>query len=137
MDNTLSPFVSWPERKHLWRTMPQCFVYSFGRKVTVMIDCFGIFIEKQPNLLARAQTFSSYKNHNTIKMLYGITPQGIISYVSEAWGGRTSDKCLTKNCNFQKYLIPGDLVMADRGYTISESVGLKPCQVNDNSIHKE
>ena len=78
MDNTLSPFVSWPEREHLLRTMPQCFMYSFGRKVTVVIDCFEIFIEKPTNLLPRAQTFSNYKNHNTIKILIGITPQGTI-----------------------------------------------------------
>ena len=105
--------------------MPQCFMYSFGRKVTVVIHCFEIFIEKPSNLLARAQTFSNYKNHNTIKILIGITPQGIITYVSEAWGGRTSDKYLTENCGFLEYLIPGNMVMADRGFTISESVGLK------------
>jgi len=69
-------------------------MYSFGRKVIVAIDCFEIFIERPTNLLARTQTFSNYKNHNTIKILIGITPQGTISYVSEAWDGRTSDKYL-------------------------------------------
>ena len=124
MDNTLSPFVSWPKREQLWRTMRQCLIYSFGRKVTVVIHCFEIFIEEPTNLLARAQTFSNYKNHNT-KILIGITPQETISYVSEAWGGRMSHKYLTENCGFLEYLIPGDMVMADRGFTISDSVGLK------------
>lgn len=32
-----------------------CFRYAFGNKVTVIIDCFEIFIEKPTNLLARAQ----------------------------------------------------------------------------------
>ena len=106
-------------------------MYSFGRKVTVVIDCFEIFIEKPTNLLPRAQTFSNYKNHNTIKILIGITPQGTISYISEAWVGRTSDKYLTENCGFLEYLIPGDMVMADRGFTISESVGLKHAKGKD------
>ena len=125
MDSRLSCFINWPERKHLWKTMPMCFQYTFGKKVTVVIDCFEIFIEKPSNLLARAQTFSSYKHHNTIKVLIGITPQGTVCFVSEAWGGCTSDKHLTENCGFLDKVLPGDTVMADRGFTISESVGLK------------
>ena len=79
MDCTLQPFIKWPEREALWHTMPQCFQQSFGKKVTVIIDCFEIFIDRPSNLLARAQTFSSYKHHNTVKVLIGITPQGTIS----------------------------------------------------------
>ena len=45
--------------------------------------------------------------------------------MSEAWGGRTSDKFLSENCGILDKLLPGDTVMADRGFTISESVGLR------------
>lgn len=125
MDARLSFFIKWPDREHLWKTMPMCFQYTFGRNVTVIIDCFEVFIEKPTNLLARAQTFSSYKHLNTIKVLIGITPQGAICFVSEAWGGRTWDKFLTENCGFLNKLCPGNTVMADRGFTITESVGLQ------------
>lgn len=81
MDAGLSPLVYWPERYQLWHTMPMCFRYSFGKKVTVIIDRFEVFIEKPSNLLARAQTFSLYKHHNTIKILIDITPQGTICCV--------------------------------------------------------
>ena len=56
-------------------TMPRCFFYAFGHKTTVIIDCFEILIDRPSNLLARAQTFSSYKHHNNVKVLIGITPQ--------------------------------------------------------------
>lgn len=130
MDVRLSPLISWPSREQLQRTMPKCFIDSFGLKTSVIIDCFEIFIDRPSNLLARAQTFSNYKHHNTAKVLIGITPQGTISFVSEAWGGRTSDKFLTENCGFLKNLLPGDLVLADRGFTVHEQVWFHQAELN-------
>ena len=113
MDIRLSPIIRWPERDDLWHTMPLCFQFSFGKKTTIIIDCFEIFIERPSNLLARAQTFSNYKHHNTVQVLIAITRQGSICFTSKAWGGRTSDKYLTDKCGLLNQLKPGDLVMAD------------------------
>ena len=63
-------------------------------------------------------------------MLIGITPQGSICFVSEAWGGRNSDKFLTENCCLLDNLIPGDLVLADRGFTVHESVQFHQAKLN-------
>ena len=129
MDVRLSPLIRWPERDELWCTMPLCFQFSFGKKTTIIIDCFEVSIERPSNLLARSQTFSNYKHHNTVKVLIGITPQGSICFTSKAWGGRTSDKYLTEKCGLLNSLKPGDLVLADRGFTISESVALYQAQL--------
>ena len=52
MDARLSPLVYWPERNQLWKTMPMCFKYSFGNKVTVIIDCFEV-LERLQNTRPR------------------------------------------------------------------------------------
>lgn len=43
--------------------------------------------------------------------------------LSQAWVGRVSDKHLTENCGLLQNLLPGDIVLADRGFDISDSVG--------------
>ena len=71
MDVHLSRLILWPERQDLRKTMPECFRNAFGDKVAVIIDCFEVFIDRPSNLLARSCTWSSYKHHNTIKLLIG------------------------------------------------------------------
>lgn len=75
--------IYWPEREALRCTMPRSFFTTFGNSVAVIIDCFEIGIEKPSSLKARAQTWSSYKNKNTVKYLIAITPQGVISFISQ------------------------------------------------------
>lgn len=120
----LNDLVKWPERDYLRRTMPMCFRRTFGTKVAVIIDCFEVFIDRPSSLLPRAQTWSRYKNHNTAKFLIGIAPQGVVTFISEGWGGRTSDRKVTESCGILDNLLPGDSVLADRGFTIGNAVGL-------------
>ena len=130
MDVRLRDLIYWPDREALQKTMPVCFQESFGKKVSIIIDCFEIFIERPSNLEARATTWSNYKHKNTVKVLLGITPQGVISFVSDTWGGRVSDKYLTDHCGILKKLLPGDIVLADRGFDISESVGMMQAKLH-------
>lgn len=110
-------------------SMPHQFAESFGKNVAAIVDCFEVFIEKPSNVLARAQTFSQCKHVYTMKYIIVITPQGVISFISNRWGGRISDKHITEQSGFLNKLLPGDIVLADRGFNIRESVGMMCAEV--------
>ncbi|XP_046860953.1 uncharacterized protein LOC124454191 [Xenia sp. Carnegie-2017] len=79
--NHLSPLILWPDREALRKTLPVDF-RKHCPKCVAIIDFFEIFLDRALNLLARAQTYSSYKHHNMIKYLIAISPQGTISFIS-------------------------------------------------------
>ena len=136
----LAFLVKWPDRAQLWGTTPMSFRKYFGTKVATIIDCFEVFTEKPTVLKTRTQTFSTYKHHNAVKFLVGISPQGVVSYNSKAWSGRVSDKFRTENCGILTNLLPNDIVLADRGFDIHESAALydaksKNISKKDNCLH--
>lgn len=98
--------IKWPDRETLHLTMPMSF-RKFFKRCCVIIDCSEVFIERPSDLLARAQVWSNYKHHSTVKFLIGITPQGTISYVSDCVGGRMSDKEIVEQSTLLNYLLPG------------------------------
>ena len=114
--------VKWPTRENLRMSMPQCFRRDFGQRVVVVMDCFELFTERPSSALNKVYTYSNYKHHQTIKYLIGIAPQGVVTFISDGWGGRTSDKHLTEQSGVLNNLLPGDIVMVDRGFNIEESV---------------
>lgn len=114
--------VRFPSRAVLKQHMPLSFRQKYDDNVTIIIDCFEINTES-PNtkaMVASANVFSNYKKHNTIKVLIGISASGGIIYVSEAFGGRASDKEIVKSSGFLGLIREGDFVMADRGFLIED-----------------
>jgi hypothetical protein len=68
-----------------------------------------------------AKCWSNYKHHYTAKVLIGITLNGSISFLSDSYGGRASDIYIVKDSKFLNKLQPGDQIMADRGFKISDN----------------
>ncbi len=111
----------WPSKACVQQTMPKCFKDIYP-SVRVIIDCTEIFIEKPSSVHYQSQTYSNYKHHNTAKGLIGISPSGAVSFVSDLYSGRTSDRQLTKSCGILPLLEENDSVMADRGFEIANDL---------------
>ena len=120
----LNCLILWPEREMLRKTMPLCFRAVYDTKVVTIIDCYKIKIEKPSNLVAKGTTWSQYKQASTVKILLGISPQGVTTFVSDSWGGRVSNKHLICESGILKKLLPGDILLADCGFDIAEEVAL-------------
>ena len=117
----LSFLVRWPDHDASLRTLPHVFRQYFPR-LTGIVDCTEIFIDRPKNLRARGQVYSNYKKHSTVKFLVACTPLGAVSFVSKAWGGRVSDVEIVKNSGFisSNLHFPGDQILADRGFTLKD-----------------
>lgn len=65
-------------------------------------------------------SYSAYKHHNTFKGLIRTAPNGVITYVRKLYPGSVSDKNIVKHCGMLNQMEPGDLVIADKGFLISD-----------------
>lgn len=120
MYEKMEPFITWPDRYSLRKTMPEEFRKCFGIKAAIIVDCFEIFIDCPSNLLAKKRTLWSTQHDMSAKFLIGITSRGVVSYLSIMYTGTTGDKHITENCGILDKLLPGDLLLADRGFDTSE-----------------
>lgn len=107
-----------PLREQVLVNMPSHFINH--QNVYIIYDCTEFFIEKPSGLEAQAVTWSEYKHHCTIKSLIGVSPTGMTTYVSRAWGGRASDRHIVKNENILESIPEGMAVMADKGFEVED-----------------
>ncbi|XP_065054824.1 uncharacterized protein LOC135683491 [Rhopilema esculentum] len=86
----------------------------------LIIHCTEIFAEVPSSMKAQSQTWSEYKHHNTWKVLIGISPSGLITFVSKLWSGKVSDKEITLKSGVLALFEDGDNLMADRGFDVKD-----------------
>ena len=103
--------------------MPQCFLTSFGHQVAVILNFLCIY-RPTFEFISNGLTWSSCKHYK----FFISSLKGTVSYVLEAMGGGgggggedVSDKHSTENCGILKWLLPKDIVLADRGFNIAST----------------
>lgn len=116
--------------------MPRGFKNQFPN-TRIILDATEIPIEKPSNVADQRSTWSSYKNRNTLKAMIGVSPRGVVTYVSDAYGGAASDRQIIENSDlldgrFKK----GDSIMADRGILVQDLFASQDVQVNTPTTMK-
>ena len=108
-----------PSRRKIVKNMPSCFKMLYP-STRIIIDCTEFFIQRPSSLEIQSASFSAYKNHNTCKLLVGISPDGAFTFISDLYEGSISDRDLVIASGLLDKLERGDSVMADKGFEIED-----------------
>ncbi len=104
----------WPSRSDVSFYAPTDFRAKYPT-TRVIVDGTECPMKKPRQPVAQQATFSTYKNRNTVKVLVGCSPGGLVSYISEAYGGSASDRQICERGTLAQMCSPGDSIMADKG----------------------
>ena len=109
----------WPSRELVDENMPSDFKRLY-LSTSVIIDGMEIPIKKPGKPTAKQVTYSTYKNRNALKVLVGIIPGGLVSYVTPAYGGSASGRILVERGDLPHRCAPGDSIMSDKGFNVQD-----------------
>lgn len=90
-------FVIWFDKATIQARMPASFQAHFP-DTRVIIDATEIECQRPGTQRKRILMWSQYKSRWTVKFLVGIAPSGEFTFVSNGFGGRTTDTELTNQC---------------------------------------
>ena len=90
--------------------------------MTPIVDCTEFEMERPSALDSQSASYSSYKSRTTMKSMLGITPSGVLCFVSDLFPGSTSDKEITVLSGFLEKRNHGDQVMAEKGFNCQDEL---------------
>ena len=107
-----------PDAKMRKHTFPPSFKRRFGTDLALVVDCSDLEMQVGSDPQAQHATWSDYHHFNGAKFLGAVTPCGAFVHSSRAYPARASDNAVTELCGFLRYLEKGDMIVADKGFTV-------------------
>lgn len=126
----------WPKRDLVQIYSPHDFFDKFP-DTRLIIDGRECPVKRSKLSLTQQVTFSKYKNRNTVKVVVGLTPGGLISYISPAYGCSTSDHSIIESSKISTACTSGDSIMADKGFELQDLFAPNDVTVNIPSFLKK
>lgn len=88
----------------------------------IVIDCTDLEIAAPKLMSIQNATYSSYRGMNSFKVIVGVAPNAVITYISKLYPGSISDKEIVQQSGFLNNMSTGDLILADKGFLIQDIV---------------
>ena len=114
-----------------WGLKIQSITYSLSRqKQTIctilscrnVIDCTDIEVAAAGLMSQQNATYSSHRGMNSFKVLVGVEPSAVITYVSKLYPGSISDKAIAQESGLLNHFTPGDMILVDKEFLIQDIV---------------
>ena len=129
--SVLSGLIKWPQTS----IGPSHPPYNYLPNSVAIIDGTEMFIQRPTNLVTQKSSYSDYKSHTTVKYLVAIdTFTGVFVFVSAGFSGNASDRFTIERSGILDGLIPGQRILADKGYTARDLFAQKRCFLTISSL---
>ncbi|XP_005924821.3 uncharacterized protein LOC102314347 [Haplochromis burtoni] len=99
-------------------SLPDCF-QPFPN-CRIVLDCTEVSVSGRESRDTQSCLYSQRKGRIILKALIGVAPNGVITFASNLYSGKTSDKAITADCGVLRHLQPGDMVIAGKDFTIQD-----------------
>ncbi|CAN7977461.1 unnamed protein product [Ixodes persulcatus] len=126
----LSEVPLWLPRHAIDASMPEAFLGKYPT-TRVLLDATEVRCEVPTSFVTQSELYSHYKSTHTFKGLVGVSPCGLLTFVSELFTGCTSDReCVIRSGFLELQFDHGDSVMADKGFRIEDLIEEKGVTLN-------
>lgn len=109
----------WPDQEMTRFYIPREFKKLYP-KTRIILDGMEYPVKKPKDPSAQQATYSTYKNRNTLKIIVGASPGGLVTYIPDSYGGAASDRALVERSDLMTVCDPKDEIMVDKGFNVQD-----------------
>jgi len=103
-----------PSRMKTASSLPESF--SIFPNCRMILDCTDIKTAAPRPMDEQKLTYSSYRGMNSFKVLIGVAPNAVVTFVSKLCTGSVSDTAIVQDSGVLNVFEPGDSILIDKEF---------------------